>query len=146
MSQLPQITFTGGLVDMPELRFTPSGKAVVNMRLAGKKSVRGQNGEWTDGDPIYLGVVAWEGMAENIAETCTRKGMRVTVVGRLEQNWYEAKDGSKQSRFQIVADDVAVSLRFSAFEERPQTKTDGGGKAAAADDPWGSAPPDEPPF
>lgn len=143
MSTLPLITWTGGLVAPPELRFTPSGKAVANIRLAGKKSVRGANGQWEDGDPIYLGVVAWEQMAENAAETLTRPGQRVTVTGRLEQQWYE-KDGVKQSRFQIVADDISVSLRFNAWTEQESKKA--GSSAAPADDPWGAPPSDEPPF
>lgn len=146
MSTLPQVTWTGGLVAEPELRFTPSGKAVAEIRLAGKKSVRGANGQWEDGDPIYLNVVAWESLAENAAETLTRPGQRVTVTGRLEQQWWE-KDGEKKSKFVIVADDLAVSLRFASFTEQQKAKVDGGAKSAPADDPWGSPPQDDrPPF
>ena len=72
MNPLPYITMTGGLVDLPELRFTPSGKAVINFRLASKKRVKDSNGQWTDGDPIYLTVSAWEKLAENVAESLTR--------------------------------------------------------------------------
>lgn len=144
MSDLPFIVMTGGLVEEPELRFTPSGKAVANFRLAGKKRVRDAQGQWTDGDPIYLTVTAWEKVAENAAETLTRKGQRVTVTGRLEQQWWE-KDGAKNSKYVIVADSVSVDLTFSAYNERE--RTEGGGTKAPAADPW-AAPPqtEEPPF
>jgi single-strand DNA-binding protein len=145
MSDLPVITMVGGLVDLPELRFTPSGVAVCNFRLAGKKRVKDAQGQWTDGDPIYMSVVCWRKMAENVAESLTRKGQRVTVTGNLEQQWWDGKDGGgKQSKFQIIADSVALDLTFSSYDERAQDKaaTTGG-----APDPW-AAPPqvEEPPF
>jgi len=145
MADLPYIEMTGGLVDDVELRFTPSGKAVANFRLAGKKRVRDAQGQWTDGDPIYLTVSCWEKLAENVAETLVRKGQRVTVTGNLEQQWWE-KDGQKNSKYVIVAKTVAVDLQFSTYKENataPATATGG----APAGDPW-AAPPqtEEPPF
>lgn len=145
MSLLPFISMTGGLVDLPELRFTPSGKAVANFRLASKKRVRGASGQWEDGDPIYLSVTVWEKVAENVAETLTRKGQRVTVSGRLAQQWWEGKDGSKQSKYVIEADNVSVDLTFSAYEEKESAAKTAAG--APADDPWGAPPQDDaPPF
>lgn len=143
MSDLPVITMTGGLVDMPELRFTPSGHAVVNFRIAGRKRVKDAQGQWVDGDPIYLSVSAWNKMAENVAETLTRLGQRVTVSGHLAQQWWE-KDGQKQSKYVIEADTIAVDLMFRAYDERaeaPRAATPSGA------DPWGTpATLDEPPF
>lgn len=145
-SPLPFIVMTGGLVDDPELRFTPSGKAVINFRLASKKRVRAADGTWSDGDPIYLSVQAWEKVAESAAETLTRKGQRVTVTGHLAQQWWEAKDGGgKQSKFVIEADSIAVDLTFSSYTEREARATATGDSST-----WGSstaAPQDdEPPF
>lgn len=145
MSTLPYISMTGGLVDLPELRFTPSGKAVASFRLASKKRVRGADGQWGDGDPIYLSVTVWEKVAENVAETLTRKGQRVTASGRLAQQWWEGKDGSKQSKYVIEADSVSVDLTFSAYEEKESAAKTAAG--APADDPWGAPPQDDaPPF
>jgi single-strand DNA-binding protein len=144
MRNLPFIIMTGGLVDLPEMRFTPSGKAVINFRLAGKKRIKDANGQWTDGDPIYLTVSAWEKLAENAAETLTRKGQRVTVEGNLAQQWWE-KDGVKQSKYVIEAESIAVDLAFSTYAEgESAAKT----AAGTGGDPWASTPPqvDEPPF
>jgi len=147
VSNLPYIVMTGGLIDTPELRFTPSGAAVANFRLGTKKRVKGQNGEWTDGDPLYMSVTCWSRLAENVAETLTRKGQRVTVEGRLEQQWWDKKDGSgKDSKFVIVADKVSVDLTFATYEERESSAK----KASGGDDPWAASPApaqdDQPPF
>ena len=143
MNDLPYIAMTGGLVDEVELRFTPSGKAVANFRLAGKKRIRDAQGQWVDGDAIYLTVTVWEALAEHCAETLIRKGQRVTVTGHLAQQWWE-KDGVKQSKYVIEADTVSVDLRFSNYEEK---RTDGTTGKAAGGDPWASPPQtDSPPF
>jgi len=152
MSDLPSIAMTGGLMDEPELRFTPSGRAVANFRLAGKKNVQDSHGQWVDGAPIYLTVTAWGALAEHCAETLTRKGQRVTVVGRLQQDWWD-KDGPKsgpgegvQSKFVIVAETVAVDLKFSNYEEK-RTDPATTGTRPPEGDPWASPKQDtEPPF
>jgi len=144
VSDLPSITMTGGLVDDVELRFTPSGKAVANFRLAGKKRVRDAQGQWADGDAIYLTVTVWEALAEHCAETLIRKGQRVTVAGHLAQQWWE-KDGVKQSKYVIEAETVAVDLKFSNYEEKRTEATTG--TRAPEGDPWASPPQTEaPPF
>jgi len=144
MADLPHIVMTGGLVALPELRFTPSGKAVINFRLAGKKRVRDAQGQWADGAPIYLNVTAWEALAEHCAETLIRLGQRVTVVGNLAQDHWE-KDGVKQSKYVIEAETVAVDLKFSNYEEKRTEATTG--TRAPEGDPWASPPQTEaPPF
>lgn len=148
MSGLPTIQMTGGLVDDVELRFTPGGKAVANFRLAAKKRVKDASGQWTDGDPIYLTVQCWERVAENVAESLKRRGQRVTVTGLLEQQWWEGKDGQKQSKYVIIADSVAADLTFSAYDEKPGASKAAAGAPAPSDDPWGSGATQdtEPPF
>ena len=135
---------TGGLIEEPELRFTPSGKAVVNFRIASKKRVRDAQGQWSDGDPIYLNVSCWDKLAENVAESLTRKGQRVTVSGRLAQQHWE-KDGVRNSKFVIEADTVALDLQWSTYSERVAVAS--GPDSGPASDPW-AAPSqvDEPPF
>lgn len=145
-SGLPYIVMTGGLVDLPELRFTPGGHAVVNFRLAGKKRIKDAQGQYVDGDPIYLAVEAWRELAENAVETLTRKGQRVTVTGNLVQQWWDKDDGSKGSKYVITAESISVDLRFSSYTEREKAGKAAAG-APAADDPWAApAATDEPPF
>ena len=105
-----QITMIGNVVNDVELRFTPSGAAVANFRIASTpRKFNRQTNEWEDGDPLFLGVAVWRQQAEHVAESIT-KGMRVIVVGRLTQRQYEDRDGQKRSSYDIQADEVAPSL------------------------------------
>lgn len=106
----PLVPITGTLVDDPELRFTPQGKAVVNFRVAANDRKRAADGSWEDGDSVFLTVTAWEQMAENIAD-CLQKGMHVLVFGRLSQRSYEANDGTRRTVYEVKATDVGPSLR-----------------------------------
>lgn len=150
---LPEVNIINGtLVADPELRFIPSGKAVVNFRTASNSRRKNPDTQqWENGDSTFLTVNAWEGLAENIAETF-KKGDKVNIKGRLKQREYE-KDGQKRTVFEVEADEVSVPVsRFKddggAHQGNPQ------GNRAPANDPWNSAPPqggfqggaDNPPF
>lgn len=101
MSQdINQITLTGRLTSAAELRFTQSGKAVVNFNLACNR--RKNAGQECD----FIPVVAWEKLAEIVNEYCI-KGSLVAVVGRLQTRKYE-KDGQSRSAFEVLANEVKL--------------------------------------
>ena len=76
------ITVVGNLVDDPELRFTPSGAAVANFRIASTpRTFDKQSNEWKDGEALFLSCSIWRQAAENVAESL-QKGMRVIVANR----------------------------------------------------------------
>jgi single-strand DNA-binding protein len=111
---LPHITINGNLVADPELRFTGSGKAVVSIRVAASERKKDVNGNWVDGDATFLTVNAWNELAENITTTLT-KGDTITVVGKLKQRSYQAKDGTEKQVFEVEAESVAADLRRVSF-------------------------------
>ena len=115
---LPIVTIENGtLVADVELRFTPTGKAVCNFRVASNSRRKNQQtGEWENGDSTFLTVNAWEGLAENVANTF-QKGSKVNVKGFLKQREYE-KDGQKRTVFEVEALDIAVPV--SRFVDGPQ--------------------------
>jgi ribosomal protein S6 len=83
------ITVVGNLVDDPELRFTPSGAAVANFRIASTpRTFDRQSNEWKDGEALFLSCSVWRQAAENVAESL-QKGMRVVVQGNLRSRQYE---------------------------------------------------------
>ncbi len=66
------ITVVGNLVDDPELRFTPSGAAVANFRIASTpRTFDRQSNEWKDGEALFLSCSVWRQAAENVAESLT---------------------------------------------------------------------------
>ncbi|MEH0555993.1 single-stranded DNA-binding protein [Streptomyces sp. B21-101] len=110
MSGETVITMIGNVVADPELRFTPSGAAVTNFRMASTpRTFDRQTNEWKDGEALFLGVAVWRQQAEHVAES-VKRGDRVIVVGRLTQRQYEDREGAKRSSYEIQADEVAVSL------------------------------------
>jgi single-strand DNA-binding protein len=89
-------TIVGNLVDDPEVRFTSSGIAVANLRVAVTQRVQ-QDGQWRDGDTSFFKVNVWRDQAENLAESLVTKGDRVMVTGRLRQRSWETPEGDKRS-------------------------------------------------
>lgn len=105
------ITISGNITADPELRFTPSGKAVVNFTVADTPRLPDGQGGWTDGEPLFQRVVAWEHLAEHVAASL-RRGDRVIVTGSLEGKSY-TKDDTKITYAEVRASDIGASLRFA---------------------------------
>jgi len=121
------ITVVGNLVDDPELRFTPSGAAVANFRLASTpRTYDRQSGEWKDGETLWLGCSVWRQAAENVAESLT-KGTRVVVQGRLKSRQYETREGEKRTVFEIDVDEIGPSLRSATAKVTKASRSGGGG-------------------
>ncbi len=106
------VTLIGNTTRDPELRFTNTGQPTASFGLAvNRRWQNRQTQEWEEATSFF-DVVCWREMAENVSETLTR-GMRVVVVGRLDQRSWESKEGESRSKIEITAEDVAPSLRFS---------------------------------
>lgn len=60
-------------------------------------------------DTNFVHVVAWSDLAENAFDSI-QKGMRVIVVGRLEQRHVETRNGERYSKLQVSADEISPSL------------------------------------
>ena len=121
------ITVVGNLVDDPELRFTPSGAAVANFRIASTpRNFDRQTNEWKDGDALFLTCSVWRQAAENVAESLQR-GMRVVVQGRLKSRQYETREGEKRTVFEIDVEEVGPSLKYATAKVTRTTRQGGGG-------------------
>jgi single-strand DNA-binding protein len=159
-----QITMIGNLVDDPQLRYTPTGQAVANFRVASTpRFLDKSTNEWKDGDSLFLSCNVWRQAAENVAESLQR-GMRVIVTGRLKQRSYETREGEKRTVYEIEVDEVGPSLRNASAKVVKSSRATGGGQTGSAsqggygsgggrpaEDPWASEPADsgfsdEPPF
>ena len=80
-------TIVGNLVEDPEVRFTNTGIAVANLRVAVTQRVQ-QDGQWRDGDTSFLKVNVWRGQAENLAES----------LGKGTGSWSPAASASGHGR------------------------------------------------
>lgn len=149
------ITVVGNLVDDPELRFTPSGAAVANFRIASTpRTFDKQTNEWKDGEALFLSCSIWRQAAENVAESLQR-GMRVVVQGRLKSRSYETREGEKRTVFEIEVEEVGPSLKYATAKVTKTSRSGGGGfsggggqqgggqQGGGQQDPWATPAPQE---
>lgn len=123
------VTICGNLTRDPELRFMQSGTALAQFGVAVNRRWKKGN-EWEE-ETSFFDVTCWRELAENVTESLT-KGARVVVSGRLEQRSWETDSGDKRSKVEIVADDVAPSLRWATAVVTRTERSDGqGGRGGA---------------
>lgn len=110
MFSLNRATLIGNLTRDPELRQTPSGQNVASFSVATNRRWTTQQGETQDATEFHE-IVAWGKLAE-IAEQLLSKGKKVYIEGRLQTRSWDAPDGSKRQRTEIIAENIiALSPR-----------------------------------
>ena len=144
MASLNKVLLIGNLTKDPEVRYTPNGKAVGDLRLAISrkfKTTDGQNKE----DVCYTSVVVWGRQAETCGEYL-RKGSPVMIEGRLQYEEWE-KDGKKNNRLRVVADNVQFLSGGKSGEPRDTGASEGSKRGedtgAPEESSTGSGPVDE---
>lgn len=102
MASLNRVFLVGNLTRDPEVRYTPGGIAVADLRLAVNERVK-KDDQWVE-QAMYLDVTVWDRTAKNCGEYLA-KGSPVLVEGRLQMDTWE-KNGEKRSKLKVVADRV----------------------------------------
>ncbi|NNN08380.1 MAG: single-stranded DNA-binding protein [Acidimicrobiaceae bacterium] len=119
------ITVVGNVTRDPELKFLNSGQAALRMSVAvSRRWQNRQTQEWEE-KTSFFDVSAYGPMAENSASSLT-KGSRVVVTGRMEQRSWETESGEKRNAFEIVADEIAPSLRWATAVVTRTPRGEGG--------------------
>ena len=90
----------GRLGKDPELRYTPSGKAVVNFSLATNERWTTQDGQKQE-STTWHNIVAWGRQAEVIKEYLG-KGRQIYIEGRIDNRSYDDKDGNKRWISEVI--------------------------------------------
>lgn len=146
-----QTTIIGNVTRDPELRFTPNGAAVATFGVAVNRRWQNRTGDW-DEKVSFFDVVAWRDLGEHVTESI-QKGMRVIVVGRLDQRTWETDQGDKRSKIELVADSIGPDLRWAiAMVEKVERQGTDPGPEQTRSTPQRQAPPaggyndDEEPF
>src|SRR6476661_11076059 len=99
-----RVTIVGRLTRDPELANLPSGTAVLKLGVAVNGRQKDEAGNWTD-KPNFFDVKVFGAQAEMLANNLA-KGRRIGVDGRLDWSSWEAQDGTKRSKVEIVAQSV----------------------------------------
>jgi len=108
---MSDVTIVGNIGDVPELRYTTSGKAVARIRLAENRIVRSDGEEIKE--TLWWTVTAWGSLAENAAESLD-KGTRIIVRGRLKQSEWQSASGEKHQGVEIVAYALGPDLNYAS--------------------------------
>ena len=140
MGSVNKVILIGNLGADPELKYTPSSRALCNLRIATTdvyKDKAGQRQEKTE----WHRVTVWGDQAENCNKYLA-KGRSVYVEGRLQTRSYD-KDGQKHYATDIVADRV-VFLGSGSGEGRGAGGGEGRGKAGGFSGRGDSGPSDDP--
>jgi single-strand DNA-binding protein len=103
---LNKVMIIGNLGADPEMKYTPSGKAITTFRVAVGRTYRSPEGENRD-ETEWFRIVAWD----KLAETCNqylRKGAKVYVEGRLQTRTWKDKEGQDRSTTEVVASEMTM--------------------------------------
>ncbi len=103
---LNKVMIIGRLGRDPELRYTPSGRAVTTFTVATTRSWNTSSGERRTATE-WFNVVAWGSLAE-ICKQLLSKGTQVYIEGRLHTRKWEDENGVRHYRTEIVANEMVV--------------------------------------
>ncbi len=117
MASLNKIFLIGNLTRDPELRYTPSGVAVANLRLAVNRRYKDKSGELKE-DTCFVTVAAWDKQAE-ACNQFLKKGRPVFVEGRLQSRSWETTDGQKRNTIDVRAERIQFLGSGKAPEASP---------------------------
>lgn len=106
---LNKVFLIGNLTRDPELRTLPSGTAVVSFGLATNRIFKDKNGQ-RQKDAQFHNIVAFGRQAE-IAKQYLSKGSSVLIEGRIQTRSWDAQDGSKRSRTEIIVERLQLGPR-----------------------------------
>lgn len=131
----------GRLTRDPETRTTASGQTVTSFSIATNFQWKGKDGN-AQKQVEYHNIVAWRKLAEICAQYL-KKGKQVYVEGRLQTRSWDAQDGTKKNRTEIVADNVIMlGDKGSAGSSEP-SHTGGGIPEIQVDEPVTPASSDD---
>lgn len=119
LGSLNVVILLGRVTMDPDLRYTPSGAAVLGFRIAVNRRWRDkQTNDWKE-DTSFFNVNIWGQAAERLSRTM-RKGSAVLVEGQLRSRSWEGKDGEKRYVVEVWSSRTQV---LDKFESAPDSGT-----------------------
>lgn len=127
MASFNKVILAGNATRDPELRYTQSGMAVVELGLAVNEKRKDAQGNWVD-DVVFVDVTLWGRTAE-VAGEYVQKGSAILIEGRLKLDQWTSQSGEKRQKLKVTGDKLVL------LGQKPR---DGQSQAQAA--PQASAP------
>jgi len=137
---LNKVFLIGNLTRDPELKALPTGNKVVSISMATNRVWKDQAGTRQE-NTEYHNVVAFGRQAETLAQYC-KKGSSLYVEGRIQTRSWDAQDGQKKYRTEIVLDTFQFGAKTSSGTGTGYTPTQGSTNVSDAEAPQKGAPAD----
>lgn len=131
---LNRVQLIGNLTRDPELRYTPTGTAVVSFSIATNRSWTTDSGEKKD-EADFHRIVAWNKLAEICSQFLT-KGKKVYVEGRLSTRSWTGQDGVQKSTTEVIISDMILLDSLGARSTSSgQARSESSSSAAVSEEP-----------
>ncbi len=105
MADLNKVFLIGRLAQDPELRYTPGGAAVTDLRVATSRVYTTKDGDRRE-EPLFIDVTVWNRQAENCCQYLA-KGRQVHIEGYLKMDsWDDKTTGEKRTKIKVEAERV----------------------------------------
>ncbi|MDX2494293.1 MAG: single-stranded DNA-binding protein [Desulfuromusa sp.] len=114
-----KVILVGNLGKDPELRYTPSGTAVVTFSLATTERYNDRDGN-KQSKTEWHNIVAWRQLAE-ICGKYLHKGKQIYVEGKIQNRSYDDRDGNKRYISEVVMNEMQM------LGSRDDNQSGGGG-------------------
>ena len=144
---LNKIFIIGNLTRDPELRALPSGTPVASFGVATNRVFKDKDGQKKE-DVQFHNIVTFGRQAEIVKQYLT-KGSSVFIEGRIQNRTWDAQDGTKKNRTEIVCERLQLGPRRQGFTDAPlaqQAKTETAETIETIEYPEGEANPEDIPF
>lgn len=114
------VIICGNLVKDNELRFTTSGKEILNNIIAIKRNYKNENGEY---ESDFINIKVFGNKAKYINDYA-EKGSKLLIRGHILTGSYENKEGNKVYTTDIIVDEVSIMPSSKKTAEKRETKSD----------------------
>jgi single-strand DNA-binding protein len=105
MADFNKVFLIGRLTHDPELRYTPSGAPVSDLRLATSRVYNTKDGDRRE-ETLYIDITVWNRQAENCCQYL-KKGSQIHVDGFLKMDsWEDRNSGERRTKIKVEADRV----------------------------------------
>lgn len=146
---MAKIEVNGHLGGDAELKFSNSGRPVLNFSVGDSKSRKDQNGNWETLKSQWIRAALWGDEAE-FYQSRLVKGTKVTVWGEFFAREYE-RNGEKRTSLDLEVHGVKIWPKRDGQgggnqQSQPQQQNNGWGQPAQSSGGWEQVPPQEPPF
>ncbi len=132
MASVNKAILIGHLGADPEMRYTPSGEAVANLRIATSEAWKDKSGEKQESTEWHR--VSLFGKVAEIAGQYLSKGSQVYIEGRIQTRKWQDKDGQDRYTTEIVGREMKMIGGKGGGEGRPKEEHGAPARAPAKGD------------